>query len=209
MPILVISWILATIEKFFHKRLKGTVDFMLTPLLTLLITGFITFAAIGPVLRTAGEWLGIGLANLYEFAGPVGGFLFGLVYSPIVITGLHQSFSPIEYMLWDQGGSFIFATASMANIVQGGAALAVYFLAKSEKLKGLAGASGMSALFGITEPAIFGVNLRLRWPFYIGMGASAIASTMIAIFDVKATKFSRVILWLSSISTQSRLLDTR
>ncbi|OHR25872.1 hypothetical protein HMPREF2985_01115 [Corynebacterium sp. HMSC072B09] len=101
LPILVISWILATIEKFFHKRLKGTVDFMLTPLLTLLITGFITFAAIGPVLRTAGEWLGIGLANLYEFAGPVGGFLFGLVYSPIVITGLHQSFPPIEYMLWD------------------------------------------------------------------------------------------------------------
>ncbi|MBC6762260.1 MULTISPECIES: sucrose-specific PTS transporter subunit IIBC [Corynebacterium] len=187
LPILVISWILATIEKFFHKRLKGTVDFMLTPLLTLLITGFITFAAIGPVLRTAGEWLGIGLANLYEFAGPVGGFLFGLVYSPIVITGLHQSFPPIEYMLWDQGGSFIFATASMANIAQGGAALAVYFLAKSEKLKGLAGASGMSALFGITEPAIFGVNLRLRWPFYIGMGASAIASTMIAILDVKAT----------------------
>lgn len=155
MPILVISWILATIEKFFHKRLKGTVDFMLTPLLTLLITGFITFAAIGPVLRAAGEWLGIGLANLYEFAGPVGGFLFRLVYSPIVITGLHQSFPPIEYMLWDQGGSFIFATASMANIAQGGAALAVYFLAKSEKLKGLAGASGMSALFGITEPANF------------------------------------------------------
>ncbi|NTS21765.1 hypothetical protein HT105_23270, partial [Bacteroides fragilis] len=57
----------------------------------------------------------------------------------------------------------------------------------SEKLKGLAGASGTSALFGITEPAIFGVNLRLRWPFYIGMAASAVASTLIAIFDVKAT----------------------
>lgn len=187
LPILVIAWILATIEKFLHRHLKGTVDFMLTPLITLLFTGFITFAAIGPVLRTAGEWLGVGLANLYDFAGPVGGFLFGLVYSPIVITGLHQSFPPIEYMLWDQGGSFIFATASMANIAQGGAALAVYFLARSEKLKGLAGASGTSALFGITEPAIFGVNLRLRWPFYIGMAASAVASTLIAIFDVKAT----------------------
>ncbi|OFT52198.1 PTS beta-glucoside transporter subunit EIIBCA [Corynebacterium sp. HMSC06C06] len=187
LPILVIAWILATIEKFLHRHLKGTVDFMLTPLITLLLTGFITFVAIGPFLRTAGEWLGVGLANLYDFAGPVGGFLFGLVYSPIVITGLHQSFPPIEYMLWDQGGSFIFATASMANIAQGGAALAVYFLARGEKLKGLAGASGMSALFGITEPAIFGVNLRLRWPFYIGMGASAIASTLNALFDVKAT----------------------
>ncbi|WP_296134917.1 sucrose-specific PTS transporter subunit IIBC [Corynebacterium sp.] len=187
LPILVIAWILATIEKFLHKHLKGTVDFMLTPLLTLLVTGFITFIAVGPVLRTAGDMLGAGLNDLYTFAGPVGGFIFGLFYSPIVITGLHQSFPPIETMLWNEGGSFIFAVASIANIAQGGVALAVYFLTKSEKLKGLSGASGVSALFGITEPAIFGVNLRLRWPFYIGMGASAIASTLIALLDVKAT----------------------
>ncbi|MHB2252186.1 sucrose-specific PTS transporter subunit IIBC [Corynebacterium aurimucosum] len=187
LPILVIAWILATIEKFLHKHLKGTVDFLLTPLLTLLVTGFITFIAVGPVLRTAGDMLGAGLNDLYTFAGPVGGFIFGLFYSPIVITGLHQSFPPIETMLWNEGGSFIFAVASVANIAQGGVALAVYFLARSEKLKGLSGASGVSALFGITEPAIFGVNLRLRWPFYIGMGASAIAATLIALFDVKAT----------------------
>ena len=87
---------------------------------------------LGPILRTAGEWLGMGLANLYDFAGPVAGFLFGLVYSPIVITGLHQSFPPIETMLWNEGGSFIFPIASMANIAQGGVALAVYFLARSE-----------------------------------------------------------------------------
>ncbi|MDK7047415.1 sucrose-specific PTS transporter subunit IIBC [Corynebacterium sp. UMB0012] len=186
LPILVISWILATLEKFLHKHLKGTVDFMLTPLLTLLITGFVTFMGLGPILRTAGEWLGMGLANLYDFAGPVAGFLFGLAYSPIVITGLHQSFPPIETMLWNEGGSFIFPIASMANIAQGGVALAVYFLARSEKLKGLAGASGISALFGITEPAIFGVNLRLRWPFYIGMAASAVSSAFIAIFGVLA-----------------------
>ena len=187
LPILVIAWILATIEKFLHKHLKGTVDFLLTPLLTLLVTGFITFIAVGPVLRTAGDMLGAGLNDLYTFAGPVGGFIFGLFYSPIVITGLHQSFPPIETMLWNEGGSFIFAVASVANIAQGGVALAVYFLTRSEKLKGLSGASGISALFGITEPAIFGVNLRLRWPFYIGMGASAIAATLIALFDVKAT----------------------
>ncbi|MGY0886436.1 sucrose-specific PTS transporter subunit IIBC [Corynebacterium aurimucosum] len=187
LPILVIAWILATIEKFLHKHLKGTVDFLLTPLLTLLVTGFITFIAVGPVLRTAGDMLGAGLNDLYTFAGPVGGFIFGLFYSPIVITGLHQSFPPIETMLWNEGGSFIFAVASVANIAQGGVALAVYFLTRSEKLKGLSGASGVSALFGITEPAIFGVNLRLRWPFYIGMGASAIAATLIALFDVKAT----------------------
>lgn len=186
LPILLVSWILSVIEKFFHKHLKGTVDFLVTPVLTLLITGFLTFIAVGPVMRSLGDWLAIGLANLYDFGGPIGGFIFGLIYSPIVITGLHQSFPPIETMLWGQGGSFIFATASMANIAQGAVALAVFFLAKSEKLKGLAGASGMSAVFGITEPAIFGVNLRLRWPFYIGIVSAAIGSTLIAIFDVKA-----------------------
>lgn len=186
LPILLVSWILSVIEKFFHKHLKGTVDFLVTPVLTLLITGFLTFIAVGPVMRSLGDWLAIALANLYDFGGPIGGFIFGLIYSPIVITGLHQSFPPIETMLWGQGGSFIFATASMANIAQGAVALAVFFLAKSEKLKGLAGASGMSAVFGITEPAIFGVNLRLRWPFYIGIVSAAIGSTLIAIFDVKA-----------------------
>ncbi|OFP36274.1 sucrose-specific PTS transporter subunit IIBC [Corynebacterium sp. HMSC071B10] len=186
LPVLAVAWILATIEKWFHKRLKGTVDFLVTPLATLLITGFITFIAVGPAVRWLGDLLIHGLANLYEVGGPIGGFLFGLVYSPIVITGLHQSFPPIELELFKQGGSFIFATASMANIAQGAAALAVYFLTRNAKLKGLAGSSGISAVFGITEPAIFGVNLRLRWPFYVGMGAASIGAMLIAIFDVKA-----------------------
>ncbi|MBY0795827.1 sucrose-specific PTS transporter subunit IIBC [Corynebacterium parakroppenstedtii] len=186
LPVLAVSWILATIEKAFHKRLKGTVDFMVTPLLTLLITGFVTFIAVGPALRWVGDELAVGLQNIYDAGGPIGGFIFGLIYSPIVITGLHQSFPPVETMLWNQGGSFIFAIASMANIAQGAGALAIFFLAKNEKLKGLAGASGVSAVFGITEPAIFGVNLRLRWPFYIGMGAGAIGGALIALFNVKA-----------------------
>ena len=90
LPILVIAWILATIEKFLHKHLKGTVDFMLTPLLTLLVTGFITFIAVGPVLRTAGDMLGAGLNDLYTFAGPVGGFIFG-VYLQNVSAGAYVS----------------------------------------------------------------------------------------------------------------------
>ena len=159
LPVLAVAWLLATIEKFFHKKLKGTADFLITPVLTLLITGFLTFIIVGPVMRTVGDWLGAGISNGYELLGPIGGLLFGLVYSPIVITGLHQSFPPIELQLQQLDGSFIFPTASMANIAQGAVTLAVFFLAKNEKLKGLSGASGVSAIFGITEPAIFGVNL--------------------------------------------------
>lgn len=186
LPIILVAFILANIEKFFHKILKGVIDFMFTPTLTLLITGFATFMLVGPPMFKLGTMLGDGINGLYTAAGPVGGFLFGLIYSPIVITGLHQSFPPIELQLIAQGGSFIFAIASMANVAQGGAALGVYLTTKDEKLKGLAGASAPSAFLGITEPAIFGVNLRLRWPFFIAMGASAIASAMIALFGVKA-----------------------
>ncbi|WP_237220715.1 sucrose-specific PTS transporter subunit IIBC [Rothia nasimurium] len=186
LPIILVAFILANVEKFFHKILKGVIDFMFTPTLTLLITGFATFMLVGPPMFKLGTMLGDAINWLYTTAGPVGGFLFGLIYSPIVITGLHQSFPPIELQLFAQGGSFIFAIASMANVAQGGAALGVYLTTKDKKMKGLAGATAPSAFLGITEPAIFGVNLRLRWPFYIGMGASAVASTLVAIFGVKA-----------------------
>ncbi|WHS50905.1 sucrose-specific PTS transporter subunit IIBC [Rothia sp. SD9660Na] len=186
LPIILVAFVLANIEKFFHKILKGVIDFMFTPTLTLLITGFATFMLVGPPMFKLGTMFGDGINWLYTTAGPVGGFLFGLVYSPIVITGLHQSFPPIELQLFTQGGSFIFAIASMANVAQGGAALGVYLTTKDKKMKGLAGATAPSAFLGITEPAIFGVNLRLRWPFYIAMGAAAVASTLIALFGVKA-----------------------
>lgn len=187
LPILLVAFILSHIEKFLHRVLKGVIDFIFTPTLTLLITGFLTFIAVGPVMFKAGTLLGDGINWLYTTAGPVGGFIFGLIYSPIVITGLHQSFPPIELQLFTQGGSFIFAIASMANVAQGGAALGVFLTTRDEKLKALAGATAPSAFLGITEPAIFGVNLRLRWPFYIAMGASAIAATIIAITGVKAS----------------------
>lgn len=186
LPVLLVAWILAQVEKFLHKRLSGTVDFLVTPVLTLLITGFATFIAVGPAMRWLGDTIAYGLQGLYDFAGPIGGFLFGLVYSMIVITGLHQSFPPIELQLFAVGGSFIFATASVANVAQGAATLAVGLTTRDEKLRGLATASGLSACFGITEPAIFGVNLRLRWPFYIAMGVGGITGAMIALFKVKA-----------------------
>ncbi|WP_237210376.1 sucrose-specific PTS transporter subunit IIBC [Rothia nasimurium] len=187
LPVILVAFILANVEKFFHKILKGVIDFMFTPTLTLLITGFVTFMLVGPPMFKLGTMLGEGINWLYDTAGPLGGFLLGLLYSPVVITGLHQSFPPIELQLIaTTGGSFIFAIASMANVAQGGAALGVYLTTKDKKMKGLAGATAPSAFLGITEPAIFGVNLRLRWPFYIAMGASAIASALIALFGVKA-----------------------
>ena len=185
-PTLVVTWIMCLIEKSLHKVLKGTADFLLTPLITLLITGFLAFVVVGPVTRELSNYLTQGLDWLYSTLGVFGGLIFGFFYSAIVVTGLHQSFPAIEIPLIKQGaGDFIFPIASMANVAQGAAALAVFFKTRDAKLKGLAGAGGVSAVFGITEPAIFGVNLRLRWPFYCAMVASAIGSAGVALLNVR------------------------
>ena len=187
-PTLAVTYVMCLIEKNLHKVLKGTADFLLTPLITMLVTGFLAFTIIGPVTRVAAEYLTWGINWTYSTLGVFGGLLFGLVYSPIVVTGLHQSFPAIEIPLLPVNGGvgdFIFPVASMANVAQGAAALAIFFKTRDAKLKGLAGAGGVSAVFGITEPAIFGVNLRLRWPFYCAMVASAIGSAGVALLNVR------------------------
>lgn len=187
-PTLAVTYVMCLIEKSLHKVLKGTADFLLTPLITMLVTGFLAFTIIGPVTRVAAEYLTWGINWTYTTLGVFGGLLFGLVYSPIVVTGLHQSFPAIEIPLLPVNGGvgdFIFPVASMANVAQGAAALAVFFKTRDAKLKGLAGAGGASAVFGITEPAIFGVNLRLRWPFYCAMVAAAIGSAGVALLNVR------------------------
>ena len=187
-PTLAVTYVMCLIEKNLHKVLKGTADFLLTPLITMLVTGFLAFTIIGPVTRVAAEYLTWGINWTYTTLGVFGGLLFGFIYSPIVVTGLHQSFPAIEIPLLPVNGGvgdFIFPVASMANVAQGAAALAIFFKTRDAKLKGLAGAGGASAVFGITEPAIFGVNLRLRWPFFCAMAAAAIGSAGVALLNVR------------------------
>lgn len=186
LPIMLVAFILANIEKFFHKVLKGTIDFIFTPTLTILITGFLTFILVGPPMFQLGTWLGEGVNWLYTVAGPLGGLVFGTFYAFIVMTGMHQAFPPIEMSLWATGGSFIFVVASMSNVAQGAAAAGVALTTKNKKIKGIASASAPSAFLGITEPAMFGVNLALRWPFYIAIVSAGIGAMVASILNVKA-----------------------
>ena len=186
LPIMLVAFILSHIEKFFHKVLKGTIDFIFTPTLTILITGFLTFLLVGPPMFQLGTWLGEGVNWLYTVAGPLGGLLFGTAYAFIVMTGMHQAFPPIEMSLWATGGSFIFVVASMSNVAQGAAAAGVALTTKNKKIKGIASASAPSAFLGITEPAMFGVNLALRWPFYIAIVSAGIGAMVASILNVKA-----------------------
>lgn len=190
LPVLAVSWILAKLEIFFHRHIPKAFDFTFTPMLAIIFTGFLTFILVGPMMRTAGDAVTNSLLWLYETTGAVGLGILGTIYSPIVITGLHQSFPAIETTLLADiartGGSFIFPVASMANIGQGAACLAVFILSKDKKQKSLASSASVSALLGITEPAIFGVNLKLKFPFIFGMIASGISCIFIGLFRVLA-----------------------
>ncbi|AEJ30676.1 sucrose-specific PTS transporter subunit IIBC [Leuconostoc sp. C2] len=192
LPVIGVAFILATLEKFFHKHLKGAIDFTFTPMLAMLITGFVTFIVVGPVLRIVSNGITDGLTWLVTTFGFIGYGVFGSFYSAIVITGLHQSFPAIETQLLANisktGGDFIFPIATAANVAQGAATFAVYFLAKGNtKLRALSSSAGASAMLGITEPALFGVNLKYRFPFFIALGASGIASLVMGLFKVMSS----------------------
>lgn len=191
LPVLAVAFILAKVEKWLHNKIPSALDFILTPMISIIFTSFITFAFVGPALRVVGDGLTNGIVTLYDASGVFGSTLFGLVYSPVVITGLHQSFPAIETQLLANiaktGGDFFFPIASMANVAQGAACLAIFFLSKDKKEKGLASSSGISALLGITEPAIFGVNLKKRYPFFIGMIGSAVGCFLVGLFGIRSS----------------------
>ena len=184
LPVLAVSWIIANIEKRLHKVTPSWLDNLTTPLISILVTSFLPFIVVGPVLREAGNLLAAGITWVYNSLGFIGGALFGLVYAPITLTGMHHSFIAIETQLIADsvhtGGSFIFATASMNNVAQGAAVLAVLMMTKNEKIKSICSASGISALLGITEPAMFGVTLKLKYPFYAAIIGSAVGSAYLA-----------------------------
>ena len=189
-PTIISAWVLATLEKNFRKFIPSYLDNLITPMFSLFIAGFLAFTVIGPFGREAGSLISAGLAWLYDTLGFFGGAIFGTLYAPIVITGMHQTFIAVETQLLAEitqtGGTFIFPIAAMSNIAQGAACLGVALALKDAKIRGLAVPSGISALLGITEPAMFGINLRYRQAFIAAMIGSGLASAFIAFFNVKA-----------------------
>ena len=174
-PILVGTWILCALEKKLHQVVPEMFDLFVTPLLSVAIAAYTTILFIGPVfVWLENAILGL-LTALLSVPFGLGYIAIGLIYSPSVVTGLHQMYATIDVsMLGQYGVTYWLPIASAANIAQGGACLAVGFKTKNPKTRSLAMPSGISCLLGITEPAIFGVNLPKLKPFIAGMvGAAA------------------------------------
>jgi PTS system sucrose-specific IIC component len=173
-PIIVAVWIMCFFEKRLHKVVPDMFDLFVTPLVSVSAAAYITILFIGPIF----VWLENEILYLLQFllSVPLGlGYIaIGLIYSPSVVTGLHQMYTTIDVtMLSQYGVTYWMPIASAANIAQGGACLAIAAKTRSERTKSMAVPSGISCLLGITEPAIFGVNLPKMKPFVCGMIGSA------------------------------------
>ncbi|MFC0300507.1 PTS system trehalose-specific EIIBC component [Virgibacillus soli] len=188
LPVLFASWLLAKTEIFLKKRVMDSLQLLVVAPIALLVTGFLTFTIIGPITFTIGNWITDGLVAVFDQFAIVGGLVYGAIYAPLVITGMHHTFLAVDLQLIGSTGStFLWPILALSNIAQGSAAFAMMLVARDEKLKGLAGTSGISAWLGITEPALFGVNLRFRYPFFAAIIGSAIAGAFITMQHVLAS----------------------
>lgn len=189
LPVIVSAYVLAKTEKYTRKIVTPMLDNIITPLVAVLVTAVLTFTVIGPVMRVVGDGLTEAVMWLFFSLGPIGGAIYGVVYPLLVITGMHHSLITAETQILANigtlGGSPTFAVVAASNVAQGGAALAVILIMrKNAKMKSLASAAGVSALLGITEPAMFGVNLKLKYPFVGALIGSAVASAYVTFMKV-------------------------
>ncbi|TDL79137.1 sucrose-specific PTS transporter subunit IIBC [Peribacillus frigoritolerans] len=189
-PILLAVYVMSKIEKGLRKIVPNSIDLLVTPFLTIISTGFIALIAIGPIGRGLGTLITTTLTYVYDTAGFMAGLIFGGTYSLIVLTGVHHSFHAIEAgLLADLGKNYLLPIWSMANVAQGGAGLAVFFMTKRAKTKEIALPGAFSAFLGITEPVIFGVNLRYRNPFIGGMIGGALGGAYVVFTNVAANAY--------------------
>ena len=187
-PVILSVWLMSAVEKRLHKKVPEMLDLFVTPLCSVLIAGFFSLTLIGPVFAQLESWVLSGAQALITIPFGIGAFIMGGVYAPTVVAGVHHMYNAIEMMmLADNGMNTWMPIATAANVAQGAAALAVAFKTKSKKTKAMALPASLSAFLGITEPAIFGVNVRFMRPFIAGMIGGACGAALASIMNVYAT----------------------
>ncbi|OUO33257.1 PTS transporter subunit IIBCA [Olsenella sp. An290] len=184
-PIVIAAGILAFIEKRLHKVVPEAFDLFVTPLVSVAATAYITMLAVGPIFVWAENAIIGGIQFLLTLPLGLGSLIMGALYAPTVVTGIHQMYTTIDLgQIATYGVTYWLPLASAANIGQAGAALAVALKTRDVKIRSLALPSSLSAFMGITEPAIFGVNLRFVKPFVagcIGGGLGAMFASIVGL----------------------------
>ena len=187
-PVIIAVWVMAQIEKKLHKIVPAMFDLFVTPLVSVFVTGYLTLSIIGPIFVTVENGLLDGIQWLIALPFGIGSFIMGAFYAPTVVAGVHHMYTIIDLgQLAKFGVTYWLPLASAANVAQGGAALAVGLKTKNQKTKSMAVPSALSACMGITEPAIFGVNLRFGKPFIMACLGGACGALFTSITKLGAT----------------------
>ncbi|MCH4390583.1 MULTISPECIES: PTS system trehalose-specific EIIBC component [Staphylococcus] len=184
LPVLIAAYVLSLIEKSLNKVVHDSIKMLVVGPVALLVTGFLAFIIIGPIALAVGTGITGAVQFVFEHAGWLGGALYGFFYAPLVITGLHHMFLAVDFQLMGSklGGTYLWPIVAISNICQGSAAFGAWFIYKRRKMvkeEGLALTSGVSSFLGVTEPAMFGVNLPLKVPFFAAICTSSVLGAII------------------------------
>ena len=188
LPAFIIGVVGAKFEKAVRKVVPDVLDLLVTPFVTLLVMSILGLFVIGPVFHVVENYILLGTKALLNLPFGLGGFLIGGVHQLIVVSGVHHIFNLLEVQLLaaDHANPFN-AIITAAMTAQGAATVAVGVKTKNPKLKTLAFPAALSAFLGITEPAIFGVNLRFRKPFFLSLIAGAVGGGLASILGLAGT----------------------
>lgn len=189
-PVVIAVWLMSAIEKKLHKIVPEIIDLFVTPLVTVLVTGYVTLTIIGPVFVVVENGVLDGAKWLITLSFGIGAAIAGAAYAPTVVAGVHHMYNALEAgLLSAEGVNTWMPIATAANVAQGAAALALSLKTKNQKTRSVALPASLSAFLGITEPAIFGVNLRYVKPFIAGCIGGAAGGLVAGIMHVGASAY--------------------
>ncbi|WP_145046697.1 beta-glucoside-specific PTS transporter subunit IIABC [Paenibacillus xylanexedens] len=186
-PIVLAVWIASYVEKAVDRVIHASLKLLIVPTVTLLIMVPLTLMTVGPLGTVLGNGLSGGISWLFDNMSIFASILIGGTMSLLIITGMHYALLPIVVgSMTTLGYDFIIPLMFAANLAQGGAAFGVGLRSKNAQTKSLAYSTGLTAIMGITEPAMYGINMKFKKPFIAALSGGAIAGAFMGIFNVKS-----------------------
>ncbi|MGT2845645.1 beta-glucoside-specific PTS transporter subunit IIABC [Streptococcus massiliensis] len=185
LPVILAVWTGSKIETFFKKIIPDVVKVFVVPFFTLLITVPLAFIVIGPVMTWASDLVGAAFSSIYNFNPVIYGVVLGAFWQVLVMFGLHWGLVPLAILELTKGPGVLLVASVAICFAQAGALLNIMMRTKEEKVRQLSIPAFISALFGVTEPAIYGITLPMRTPFIMTCIAGAIQGAYLSFFNIK------------------------
>lgn len=185
LPIIAAVWVGAKVEKSFKKIIPDVVKVFIVPFFTLLVTVPLAFLVIGPVMSWASDLIGAIFTGIYDFNPVIYGLVLGATWQVLVMFGLHWGLVPLAILELQKGPGVILVASVAICFAQAGALINIMMRTKEDKVRQLSIPAFISALFGVTEPAIYGITLPMRTPFIMTCISGALTGAYLSFFDVK------------------------